>query len=222
MIIGREGGGQLGRLTIVGFHDQNRDFRPAGPRGGSQPAFAGHQLVSITHGTNDKRLQQAVGAETIGQGVEGFVVEVFPRLKRIAVDQADIKTCGRHNLIFNFRLCLRLSQRRMSRVHSHGWPLQNRCGPERIWLIAESVGRLARGPLSRRCIVQGGRILLGLLSGNLAEQRLQPPAQASFPSHVRVPPCRVRHTRVCHGSGAHNQARATRGLVPPQQQHHAV
>ena len=83
--------GQLGHLAVVDFADLHRHLPPVGGLGGAEPALAGDQFVAFADAAHDQRLQDAVGANAVGQiGDLGFV-ERLAWLVRIARDRVAIE-----------------------------------------------------------------------------------------------------------------------------------
>ena len=78
--------GQLGHLPVVDFADQDRDLAPVGCLGGTQAALAGDEFVVALDEADDQRLEDAVGADAIGQVGDFGFVEGLARLVRVAND----------------------------------------------------------------------------------------------------------------------------------------
>ena len=78
---------QLGHLPVVDFANQDGHLAPVGCLGGTQAALAGDEFVVVADEADDQRLQNAVGADAIGQiGDLGFF-ECLARLVRVANDR---------------------------------------------------------------------------------------------------------------------------------------
>ena len=82
---------QLGHLPVVDFADQDGHLAPVGCLGGAQAALAGDQFVVVANEADDQRLQNAVGANAVGQiGDLGFF-ECLARLVRVADDRVAVQ-----------------------------------------------------------------------------------------------------------------------------------
>ena len=82
--------GELGHLAIVHVANLHGHLAPVGGLGGTQAALAGDQLEAVARAADDERLQNAVGANAIGQIGDLGLVECLARLVRVARDRVAI------------------------------------------------------------------------------------------------------------------------------------
>jgi hypothetical protein len=77
--------------VFAGIAHNDRDSGETGTLGSTPPALAGDELKKpVVERPHNQRLNDAMGTDGTGQFVEGFFVEVLPRLVRIRKDPFDI------------------------------------------------------------------------------------------------------------------------------------
>jgi hypothetical protein len=73
-------------FAIVGFTDNDGNFREAGDPRSAPASFAGDQFVGVALGPDDEGLDNALFLDGVGQFPQGFLIEFLARLKRAGAD----------------------------------------------------------------------------------------------------------------------------------------
>ena len=83
--------GELERLAprLGGRPEDGRDPGEPGEGGGAEPALPGDELEAVAVALHDDGLEDAVGADRVGEAGEGLGVEVAPRLLGVGADGGD-------------------------------------------------------------------------------------------------------------------------------------